>query len=248
LVVLLGVVVETGSIIFGLTLLLAFAAGRAIPILLGAVAVGWLESIKPLARYRHAFHVMWSVVLIVAGLYMLNASFLPFPSSLVSPAASSGKTDGRLLSWSSSGCNVRFRIRLQPARHRRRRERALSTYRLASNIAHIRGSSYGSEFRLQCARIFRITPARSSLQHLHWEFRGDVHRSHCDLLCLKPRVDPAVVNSGNADGARRIAQAVCVDLVVSRFDTIHAVAVLRHRLRAAAGNFGRDLTVEPLCR
>lgn len=80
LVVLLGVAATTGSAAFGLALLVAFAAGRAVPILLGATAVGWLENLKPLGRYRHAFEVAGAVVLILAGLYMLNAYFFVIPA------------------------------------------------------------------------------------------------------------------------------------------------------------------------
>jgi cytochrome c-type biogenesis protein len=52
LVVLLGVAATAGSALFGFTLLVAFALGRAVPIMLGAGAVGWLENLKPIARYR----------------------------------------------------------------------------------------------------------------------------------------------------------------------------------------------------
>ena len=79
LVVLIGVAAATGSVLFGFSLLLAFAIGRAIPILLGAAAVGWLENLKPLEGYRHAFHIMGGLVLILAGLYMLNAFFFLVP-------------------------------------------------------------------------------------------------------------------------------------------------------------------------
>jgi cytochrome c-type biogenesis protein len=79
LVVLLGVAAATGSVAFGFGLLVAFAVGRAIPILLGASAMGWLETLKPLGRYRHAFEVAGGVILILAGLYMLNAYFFVIP-------------------------------------------------------------------------------------------------------------------------------------------------------------------------
>jgi cytochrome c-type biogenesis protein len=79
LVVLLGTVAGIGSPILGVTLLLAFAIGRSIPIALGAVAIGWLESLKALARYRAAFEITGGVALIAAGLYMLNAYFFFIP-------------------------------------------------------------------------------------------------------------------------------------------------------------------------
>lgn len=79
LVVLLGVAAGLGSVLFGTVLLLAFAIGRAIPILLGGWAVGALESMKPLGRFQRAFEVAGGVVLILMGLYMLNAFFLVIP-------------------------------------------------------------------------------------------------------------------------------------------------------------------------
>lgn len=80
LIVLLGVVAATASPGLGAALLLAFALGRAVPIALGAGAVGWLESLKPLARYQHRFDVVGGLTLIVAGLYMLNAYFFVLPA------------------------------------------------------------------------------------------------------------------------------------------------------------------------
>jgi len=51
LVILLGAAAGMASPLFGAVLLLAFALGRAIPIMLGAWAVGWLESLSALAKY-----------------------------------------------------------------------------------------------------------------------------------------------------------------------------------------------------
>lgn len=79
LVVLLGVAAATGSVMFGFSLLVAFALGRAIPVMLGAIAVGWLENLRSLERYRRAFETAGGVVLILAGLYMLNAYFFVIP-------------------------------------------------------------------------------------------------------------------------------------------------------------------------
>jgi cytochrome c-type biogenesis protein len=64
---------------FGVTLLLAFALGRAIPIILGAWAIGWLENLKVLSDFQKLFEVMGGLVLILAGLYMLNAYFFLIP-------------------------------------------------------------------------------------------------------------------------------------------------------------------------
>lgn len=79
LVVLLGVTAGIGSPGFGTLLLLAFASGRAIPILLGAIAVGWLENLSGLRRFHKAFEMVGGVLLMLTGLYMLNAYFLLVP-------------------------------------------------------------------------------------------------------------------------------------------------------------------------
>lgn len=79
LVVLLGVAAGLASPLLGAALLLAFALGRAIPIAVGATAVGWLENLNGLARYRKAFEVVGGLVLVAAGLYMLNAFFFWVP-------------------------------------------------------------------------------------------------------------------------------------------------------------------------
>lgn len=79
LLALLGVVAALGSPVLGATILLAFALGRAVPIGLGAWAMGWLETLKPLARYQRTFDVVGGAVLILTGLYMLNAYFFVVP-------------------------------------------------------------------------------------------------------------------------------------------------------------------------
>lgn len=80
LVALLGVVAAVGSPVLGTAILLAFGIGRAIPIGAGAWAMGWLENLKPLARYQRAFDVMGGIVLVLAGLYMLNAYYIFIPA------------------------------------------------------------------------------------------------------------------------------------------------------------------------
>lgn len=80
LVVLLGVAASIGSPGFGVALLLAFALGRAIPIMLGACAVGWLESLSGLSRFQKTFERIGAILLILSGLYMLNAYFVIVPS------------------------------------------------------------------------------------------------------------------------------------------------------------------------
>jgi cytochrome c-type biogenesis protein len=70
---LLGIAAGVGSPVFGILLLLAFALGRTAPAILGATAVGWLESLRGLRRSQRAFEIAGGVVLILTGLYMLNA-------------------------------------------------------------------------------------------------------------------------------------------------------------------------------
>lgn len=79
LVILLGVATGIGSPLFGATLLLAFALGRAVPIILGAWAVGWLENLKPLQHGQKTFEIVGALLLILSGLYMLNAYFFFIP-------------------------------------------------------------------------------------------------------------------------------------------------------------------------
>ena len=79
LIVMLGVVAGIGSPAWGALLLLAFALGRAVPIALGAGAMGWLEQLQPLARYQRAFDIVGGVALVLMGLYMLNAHFFWIP-------------------------------------------------------------------------------------------------------------------------------------------------------------------------
>lgn len=79
LLILLGVSAGIGSPIFGVTLLTSFALGRAVPIVIGAVAVGWLETLKVLSRSQKAFETAGGLLLILAGLYLLNAYFIVIP-------------------------------------------------------------------------------------------------------------------------------------------------------------------------
>lgn len=64
-----------GSASFGFALLLAFALGRSIPIILGAWSMGWLESLQILSRYQKNIEVFAGVVLVLSGLYLLNEYF-----------------------------------------------------------------------------------------------------------------------------------------------------------------------------
>jgi len=83
LVVLLGIAAGIGAPLFGATLLFAFAVGRAVPILLAAMTVGWLESLAQLQRYRKAIEAAGAIALMLAGLYMLNAYFIWIPALAV---------------------------------------------------------------------------------------------------------------------------------------------------------------------
>jgi cytochrome c-type biogenesis protein len=64
-----------GSISFGAALLLAFALGRSIPILLGAWSMGWLESLQVLSRYQRLLEITAGITLVLTGLYLLNEYF-----------------------------------------------------------------------------------------------------------------------------------------------------------------------------
>lgn len=80
LLALLGVVAAIGSPWLGVVLLLAFALGRALPIILGAWAVGWLEGLRTLGRFRRVFDVTAGVTLMATGLYLLNAYYFLLPA------------------------------------------------------------------------------------------------------------------------------------------------------------------------
>lgn len=80
LVVLIGAAAALASPLFGATLLLAFAVGRAIPIVLGVSALGWLENLKVFSRYQKPIEVLGGFTLIVFGVYMLNAYYFWIPA------------------------------------------------------------------------------------------------------------------------------------------------------------------------
>ncbi|TXH73988.1 MAG: cytochrome C biogenesis protein [Thiobacillus sp.] len=80
LIVLLGVAAGIGSPGFGMALLLAFAIGRSIPILLGALAMGWLENLSGLGRFHKVFEAIGGTLLVAAGLYLLNAYLMLIPA------------------------------------------------------------------------------------------------------------------------------------------------------------------------
>jgi len=79
LVVLLGASAASGSPLLGVAMLASFAVGRAIPLAVAAVAVEWVEQLKPLARFRRAFELAGSILLMLTGLYLLDGYFAFFP-------------------------------------------------------------------------------------------------------------------------------------------------------------------------
>ena len=79
LVVLIGAA-ALASPLFGAALLFAFAVGRAIPLVLGASAVGWCESLSSWSKYQKPIEVLGGVTLMVFGLYMLNAYYFWIPA------------------------------------------------------------------------------------------------------------------------------------------------------------------------
>lgn len=79
LVVLLGIAAGVGSPLFGVLLLLAFGVGRAVPVALGAYAMGWLDGRAGLERSRQVLEIAGGLVLILSGVYMLNAYFFLVP-------------------------------------------------------------------------------------------------------------------------------------------------------------------------
>jgi len=64
-----------GAPLFGFALLLAFALGRSIPVILGAWSMGWLESLKIISKHQKIFEIFAGVTLIIVGLYLLNEYF-----------------------------------------------------------------------------------------------------------------------------------------------------------------------------
>ena len=79
LAVLLGTAAASGSPLLGVAMLASFGVGRAIPLALAALAMEWVEQLKPLGRFRRAFELTGSLLLILTGLYLLNGYFAFFP-------------------------------------------------------------------------------------------------------------------------------------------------------------------------
>jgi len=80
LAVLLGVAAGSASAFIGALLLLAFALGRAIPIAFGMSVIGWAERFPAMGRYQRWLDIGGGVLLVLAGLYLLNAYFFWIPA------------------------------------------------------------------------------------------------------------------------------------------------------------------------
>jgi cytochrome c-type biogenesis protein len=83
LFVLVGLSGVLASPWIGAVLMCAFALGRAVPILLGALTVGWMEELRALRGVPRLFDVIGGIILIAMGLYMLNAYFMLVPALAV---------------------------------------------------------------------------------------------------------------------------------------------------------------------
>ncbi len=80
LIILLGASAAIASPFYGAVLLFAFSVGRAVPIVIGALAVGWLENLNILTKYQRGFEIAGAVTMIASGLYMLNTYYFWIPS------------------------------------------------------------------------------------------------------------------------------------------------------------------------
>lgn len=72
LLVMLTASAAIGSLGFGVLLLLSFALGRSIPVLLGAWSMAWLESLTFFTKWQKAFERGGGILLLLSGLYLLN--------------------------------------------------------------------------------------------------------------------------------------------------------------------------------
>jgi cytochrome c-type biogenesis protein len=61
-----------GSVAFGMALLLVFALGRSIPVMLGAWSIGWLERLKRFQHSQKYFEIIAGITLILTGLYLIR--------------------------------------------------------------------------------------------------------------------------------------------------------------------------------
>lgn len=75
LLVTLTAAAGVGSVSFGFALLLAFALGRVVPIIVGAVSLGWLESLAMFARWQRVFEIAGGLTLMASGAYLIYEHF-----------------------------------------------------------------------------------------------------------------------------------------------------------------------------
>ena len=75
LLVMLTASAASASLLFGATLLLTFAIGRSIPVLLGAWSMAWLESLTFFTQWQKHLETIGGITLIISGLYLINAYF-----------------------------------------------------------------------------------------------------------------------------------------------------------------------------
>ncbi len=75
LLVMLSAAAGAGSVAFGAALLAAFALGRAVPLLAGALAVGWLERLRAATAWSRRLDLAAGLVLVATGLYMIYEAF-----------------------------------------------------------------------------------------------------------------------------------------------------------------------------
>ena len=66
-----------GSVSFGAALLFAFALGRSIPVAIGALGMGWLESFKVLSKHQRFFEIFAGSLLVLAGIYVIRQYYAP---------------------------------------------------------------------------------------------------------------------------------------------------------------------------
>lgn len=68
----IGASASFGSIGYGAALLLLFAVGRAIPVMLSAASMGWLENLRPLSNWRRRLEAAGGCILMFIGFYVIN--------------------------------------------------------------------------------------------------------------------------------------------------------------------------------
>jgi len=78
LLIALSASAAVGSMSYGALLLLMFGVGRTLPVLVGALSIGYLESLKSFSRWQHYLEKFGGISLIMIGFYLLNEYFFIF--------------------------------------------------------------------------------------------------------------------------------------------------------------------------